>query len=140
MSHQCKAILIHCMDFRLIKETTRWMIEKDYLGDCDVISLAGASKELIDGDEGASALILKQIELAHALHGANEVVLIHHSDCGAYKNSYNFASAAEEEEKQYEHILKTEGLIRSKFVEMKVTKIWAKMIDEHGEKVRFEAL
>ena len=45
MSHQCKAIIIHCMDFRLIKETQRWLGEKGYLGDCDIVSIAGASKD-----------------------------------------------------------------------------------------------
>ncbi len=128
------------MDFRLVKETRRWMEENGYLSNCDVVSLAGASKEMLDGGEEARELILKQIGLANTLHGASEVILVHHSDCGAYKNSYNFASPDEEKKKQLEDMAKTETMIKNKFVDMKVTKVWAQLQDENGKAIDFQVL
>ncbi|HOZ55850.1 MAG TPA: hypothetical protein PLH29_01335 [bacterium] len=140
MSHQCKAILIHCMDFRLIEQTRNWMKENGYLGDCDVVSLAGASKELVDGGHQTRELILKQINTACSLHSASEVILLHHSDCGAYKASYNFENVDEETAKQTEDMDRAEEIIKERFKDIKVKKVWAKMLDEHGEKVGFEIL
>ena len=140
MAHHCKAILINCMDFRLVKETRRWMDENGYLNNCDVVSLAGASKELLDGGEEARNLVLKQIELAHNLHGASEVILVHHSDCGAYKNAYSFSSPEEERKQQWEDMAKTEKIIEDRFKGMVVKKIWANMLDEDGQKVEFQKI
>jgi hypothetical protein len=126
------------MDFRLVKETRRWMDENGYLSNCDVVSLAGASKEILDGGEEARELILKQINLANTLHGASEIILVHHSDCGAYKNAYNFASPEEEKNKQLEDMTKTEVMIKDKFANMRVTKIWAQLQDENGGIIDFQ--
>jgi hypothetical protein len=126
------------MDFRLVKEMRRWMEEKEYLCDCDVVSLAGASKEILDGGEEARELILKQIGLANTLHGASEVILVHHSDCGAYKNAYDFSSSEDEKKKQLEDMAKTEVMIKDKFSNMKVVKVWAQLQDENGKVIDFQ--
>ena len=128
------------MDFRLVKEIHRWMEESGYLCNCDVVSLAGASKELVDGDQKVRELILKQISISRDLHNASEIILVHHSDCGAYKASYSFNSADEEKIKQVEDMAKAEEIIKEKFEDMNVKKVWAKMVDDHGEKVEFEVL
>ena len=135
MAHYCKSILFHCMDFRLIKETIRWMQEKNYLGDCDVISLAGASKEIVDGSAEVRNLLLKQIEISSKLHKADQVILLHHSDCGAYKAAYNFASPEEEKKKQLSDMQKAEKIIKGRFSEIRVIKIWAEMKDPEGNKI-----
>jgi carbonic anhydrase len=140
MSHKCKSIIIHCMDFRLVEATRDWMTEKGILGDCDAVSLAGASKELIDGDDSVCELVLKQIKIAHELHGVNEVILLHHSDCGAYKAAYQFANPEEEKEKQLADLGKSEQTIKVKFPDIKVTKVWAQMMDSDGRQVDFQIL
>lgn len=140
MAHTCKAVIIHCMDFRLIEQTRNWMAGKGILGDCDVVSLAGASKEIADGSEGARALLLKQIATASNLHQAGKVILLHHSDCGAYKASYNFSSAAEEKDRQIEDMRKAEEIIKEKFSGLEVIKIWAQMKDGEGREVEFQPI
>lgn len=140
MAHQCKAIMIHCMDFRLVGETRRWMEQSGYLGNCDVVSMAGASKELLDGGQPARELILKQIGLSINLHQATEVILLHHSDCGAYKASYTFESGSEEKLKQIEDMNRSESIIKERFNDISVRKVWAQMQDEHGRSVSFEFL
>jgi hypothetical protein len=126
------------MDFRLVKELRRWMEKKGYLCNCDVVSLAGASKEMLDGGEETRELIFKQIGLASTLHGASEVILVHHSDCGAYKGTYNFVLPEEEKKKQLEDMAKAEVMIKDKFAAMKVMKVWAQLQDENGKMVDFQ--
>lgn len=132
MAHKCRSILIHCMDFRLVEATRDWMTKQGILGDCDSVSLAGAGKELIDGNDSVRELILKQIKIAHELHGVNCVILLHHSDCGAYKADYKFASIEEEEEKQLSDMQKAVEIIVGRFPGIEVKKAWLKMNDGEG--------
>ncbi|MFH1427754.1 MAG: carbonic anhydrase [Patescibacteria group bacterium] len=134
MSHTCKAILIHCMDFRLIKETRNWLERENLIGDCDIVSLAGASKEIADNK---NELLLKQIDISNKLHQASQVILLHHSDCGAYKSSYDFKSSEEEKTKQLEDMEKAANIIKKKFPGAEVIKIWAEMKDDNGQEVDF---
>jgi len=119
--HDCQNIVFHCIDFRLINETNDFI--KNTYGDCDIVSVAGSSKEIADGN----SYLLKQIEISHSLHHSSKVVLIHHSDCGAYKNSYQFNNPEEEKQKQVNDLLKIESIIKEKFGDMSVEKIWAEL-------------
>jgi carbonic anhydrase len=137
MSHNCKAILFHCIDFRLINETSRWMNEQSLIGDCDVVAVAGSSKAIVDGSDNIRDFLLGQINTSCTLHNCQQVVLVHHSDCGAYRNSYNFASPEEEKAKQVIDMKKAEEIIKDRFPELKVIKIWAQMADSDGKNVEF---
>jgi len=110
------------------------MEEQDILGDADVVSLAGASKIIADGN---GEILLEQIKIACGLHQVNRVVLLHHSDCGAYKNSYKFNSPAEEKDKQIKDMEKAEQIIKEKFPQVEIVKIWADMKDGDGREVDF---
>ena len=51
----------------------------------DPIKIAGGAKSLASPDhEGDREFVLEQIKKSIRLHGANRVVLMLHSDCGAY--------------------------------------------------------
>lgn len=119
--HNCQNIIFHCIDFRLINETNDFI--KNNYGRSDIVSVAGSSKEIADGN----SYLLKQIEISHNLHHSSKVVLIHHSDCGAYKNSYQFSSPEEEKEKQVNDLFKIELIIKERFPDMTVEKIWAEL-------------
>ncbi len=78
--HHCQSILIHCIDFRLQPTIKRWLEEEQLLGDHDIVSVAGAAKDIAEGGE----FVLKQIDIAYRLHGVRRVILMNHTDCGAY--------------------------------------------------------
>jgi len=126
------------MDFRLIDKTREWMRSQGLLGDCDVVALAGASKEIVDGGQVARELLLKQINISCELHKACQVVLVHHSDCGAYKSTYNFSSPAEEKEKQWADMKRAGEIIKESFPEIEIIKVWAQMQDGEGKDVLFQ--
>ncbi len=136
MLHTCKNILITCMDFRLRPEIWKWMEKEGYVGDCDVVSVAGAGKGIADGDEAGNVL-LRQIDVSCKLHEARQIIFLHHSDCGAYNSSYDFADAAEEKEKQLADMEKSMSAIKEKFPDSEVLLIWAELKDDKGEKIEF---
>lgn len=135
--HKCKSIVFKCMDFRLTEETIRFLKENNLIGDSDIVSLAGSSKSLADGKDEIKNLLIKQIKTSKDLHGAEEVILIHHSDCGAYKTTCCFTSIEEEKNIQLEDMNKAEDLIKENFPEMEVKKVWAEMKDKEGSEVEF---
>jgi carbonic anhydrase len=93
MSHTCKAALVRCMDFRLEPGLYEYLREAQLLHDTDIISIAGAAKNIADDPQG---FVMTQIGLSVELHGIHEVHLMHHSDCGAYGGSRKHASFEEE--------------------------------------------
>jgi len=128
------------MDFRLIGRTREWMEKEGLLGDCDVVSVAGAGKGIADEEAGEKDVLMKQIGLSCDLHKATRVVLLHHSDCGAYANAYDFKGADEEKDTQLKDMAKAENIIRQARPGVEVVKVWAEMKDPEGEHVEFERL
>ncbi|HOS88192.1 MAG TPA: hypothetical protein PL093_01300 [Candidatus Pacearchaeota archaeon] len=137
--HTCKAILIKCIDFRLEKEMRHWLDENNLTGDCDIVSLAGATQELSNKKE-IQDLFLKQIQIAHNLHQASQVILVHHSDCGAYKNIYHFKNETEERIVQIKDMNRAEKIIKENFPDMVIKKIWAQLNDIQGNFITFETI
>jgi carbonic anhydrase len=128
------------MDFRLINKTREWMNQNNLIGDADVVSIAGSSKALVDGNKEIQEFILKQINISYNLHNARKVILLHHSDCGAYKADYDFIDSEAEIAQQLEDMCAAEEIIKNSFEEIDVKKIWAQMKDPHGEDVEFSEL
>lgn len=138
MAHVCKNLLIRCMDFRLGHGLKSWLEENELFEDgYDVISLAGASKGLVDEGDGVRNYFLKNISVSIDLHCAERIVLLHHSDCGAY-GEYQFASAEEEKLRQIEDMRKAKGILQEKFPKAQVILTWAELKDPHGHETDFE--
>jgi len=129
------------MDFRLNNAIDEW-VDKSGLfeGGHDVISLAGASKVLADGSEELKNNLLSNVAVSTELHQAEKVIICHHSDCGAYAQSYHFNSPAEEKEKQIEDMEESRNAILKKYPNIKITLVWANLKDNHGKKIEFEIL
>lgn len=76
MSHVCDTMVICCIDFRFqryIRDFTETELKgKTY----DLLGIAGATKDL----EASMA----QIDISVNLHKTNQLVIIHHEECGAY--------------------------------------------------------
>lgn len=138
--HTCSTIAFHCIDFRTIKETMKFLDSKCGLGNCDIVSVAGSGKGIADNNEIFKSYLLRQINLSHDLHEARNVILIHHSDCGVYNDCYTFSSGEEEKQKQIEDMKRSEAVIKEKFPDMSVEKVWAQLLDPHGEKINFTVI
>lgn len=128
MSHQCKSLILHCMDFRLGEAIKNWLNENHLLNNCDIVSLAGATKGLA-GDTGSkeTEIILKQIEISASLHGINQIILMNHTDCGAYGGRDAFESTEVEYHAHVQDMEKARGVIAKKYPDLEIKLVLAKM-------------
>ncbi|NCF75052.1 MAG: hypothetical protein GWO87_01015 [Xanthomonadaceae bacterium] len=134
MSHFCKNVLIRCMDFRLNNEVDKWIKNSNFFEHgYDLISVAGASKRI--AEEGKE--ILGDVSVSANLHHVEKIIIMHHSDCGAYAQSYNFSSPDEEKEKQFFDMKKSEKILKSKYPHLEIIKVWAELLDNKGKKIKF---
>ena len=74
--HTCDGLVVCCIDFRFQKYIRDWT-DKNLAGKTfDLVGYAGATKEL--------DAVMKQVDISVNLHHINQIVLIHHEECGAY--------------------------------------------------------
>jgi len=123
MKHKCDNIVIHCMDFRLIAETNDFLKTNYGVHNYDLISVAGSSKVIAEGN---GDYLLKQIGISHNLHESKKVILIHHSDCGAYQ----IKDTEEEKIKQFEDMEKSKKIILDLFPSMEVDSVWVEILQD----------
>ena len=122
-----KAVVLTCMDFRFVNDTI-YFLNKQYKDDYNKLSLAGASIGYNqDTFKEWGVTIDKHIELAKQLHDVNEIIVIDHMDCGAYRILYDNQQMSKEEEYELhrKNLNKFRSIINEKFPELKVTTLLA---------------
>lgn len=127
MGHTCTAALVRCMDFRLTRDIQRWLEEKQLVNDCDIISVAGAGKDLIENSKG---FVATQISLSVQLHHIQKVLLMHHLDCGAYGGSAACKDRSEEIYKHKSELEKARSIVSAQFPALEVQMLL--MVPEGG--------
>ena len=102
--HTAKAIVITCMDFRLIDDAVLFFNSLGLNNNYDEFILAGASLGYNQTVYSAwSETLDKHIELAEQLHDITDVIVLDHIQCGAYKIFYNSPSIARADEIALHH-------------------------------------
>lgn len=137
MSHTCKSLLMHCMDFRFGSKMKEFMTEHSLMDDCDLVSFAGAAKNIVNPETQAFAL--RQIEISKTLHEMKEVNLVNHLDCGAYGGRKSFESDEAEYAKLTGDLKEARDVVKAKWPDLEV-KLWLAHIEEaeHEKKIWFE--
>jgi len=128
MKHTCKGAILHCIDFRLGPSIKAWLEKEGLLGDCDIISVAGAAKNM--------DVPVAQLELSHKLHETSVIILMNHTDCGAYGGRAAFESNEDETETHFQAMKEAKELLMEKFPDIQVRTVLAR-IAENGE-ISFE--
>jgi carbonic anhydrase len=83
---QTEALLLSCMDFRLVDDTARYMKTRGLTGKYDHIILAGAALgALTEKFPAWNQTFLDHVSVAIDLHKIQKVMVLDHRDCGAYK-------------------------------------------------------
>ena len=81
-----EALLLSCMDYRLVDDIVRYMDGRKMTNNYDHVVLAGASLGAITEKEPAwGETFWKHVEVAKALHHIKKVIIMDHRDCGAYR-------------------------------------------------------
>ncbi len=81
-----RALLLSCMDYRLVDDLVTFMQAHGYHDDYDQVVLAGAALGVVHAAFADwHAVFWDHVQLAKDLHGITEVIVIDHRDCGAYR-------------------------------------------------------
>ena len=127
MAHTCQNLLIRCMDFRLEKSFQEWLKQKGLVADTDIVSVAGACKDLATTPPDCKTdHVMAMIVLAYEKHGVRNIILTQHQDCGAYGGQEAFASAEAEEIKLIADMKKVKEQLVGRFVDLKAQMYWIK--------------
>jgi len=105
------------------------MIENNLPGDCDMISVAGAGKDIMDNPDG---FVATQIGISKKLHDIKTVFLMHHTGCGACIGHNTFENIEVERAHHVSEMIKTAEVIKAKHPDMEVKMILAEIF-ENGE-------
>lgn len=80
------AMLLSCMDYRLVDETERYMTKRGLRNKYDHVILAGASLGAVTEKFPAwNKTFWEHLDVAIDLHHIGKVIALDHRDCGAYK-------------------------------------------------------
>lgn len=83
---QADALLLSCMDFRLMDDIERYMSGRGLRDKYDHVVLAGASLGAITDKYPAwNKTFWEHLDIAIKLHNIHTVIVMDHRDCGAYK-------------------------------------------------------
>ena len=132
MSHNCRTLLLRCIDFRLCPAIHIYLEGKKLLGACDIVSVAGAAKNIASPvRESDREFVLRQIEISKKLHDIKQVIIMNHTDCGAYGGHAAFASGKDEENRHVVDMKMAADLIRKNHSELIIKIELAKISDQN---------
>ena len=129
--HKAKACVVTCIDFRFQKKIQDLLKLKGYIGVCDQISVAGASRDFIKPvkkEDGEYAW--KQLEMSIKLHHPDEIIFIDHQDCGGYAQDGTIPGGLSKDEDKKAHTGFSKKLFKKlhlKFPEKKVRFYYAEL-------------
>lgn len=133
--HHCQAVVLACIDFRFWKETQQFIEEKLGIQSYDFPKLPGAVKAINEAQEGDVAL--QCISVPVQLHQVKRIVLINHSDCGAYGGSKFFENDSEKEQAFHEaQLKKAKEKMLGQYADKEVILVYAKLVDD-GSAIEF---
>ncbi len=132
-THQCAAVVLTCIDFRFWRETLEFVEKKLRLESFDFPSLPGAAKAINEGQE----LAWDCLDVSCRLHQVEKIVIVNHSDCGAYGGKQKFGGNREKEEVFHrKELKKAEARIKKEFPEKQVILVYARLT-KNEEEVEF---
>jgi len=104
--YHCDAAVIWCFDNRF-EIGFRKFLKRRGIFSSDPIKIAGGAKSLASPEhESDREFLLDQIRKSIRLHGTKHVILMLHSDCGAYGGLAAFGDNAQREAEHHSHELK----------------------------------
>ena len=123
MRHKEKvSIVLSCIDYRFWPDALP-LLEKKF-GEFDLIELAGGSKNLSSPTLEADRIaVLESINVSVELHGAKQIILTNHLDCGAYGGSKEFKTTEDEIDFHRSELRKAAEVVNKFFPNLGIKKI-----------------
>lgn len=112
------ALLLNCMDYRLVDDVTAYMTKRGLANQYDQVILAGASLGALTEKAPAwGTTFWEHVKVAIDLHHIKRVIVMDHRDCGAYKVFLGQdlgSDPAKETTVHAEHLQKLAGMIKER--------------------------
>jgi carbonic anhydrase len=130
-----EALLLSCIDYRLVNETEAYMAGRGLRDKYDHIILAGASLGAHNDKFPAwGQTFFDHVDVAIKLHNIHKVIIMDHRDCGAYKVFLGLDNLTKEREKEtkvhLEHMEYLAGVIQKQHPDLEVEML---LIDLDGK-------
>ncbi|MEX1108086.1 MAG: carbonic anhydrase [Dongiaceae bacterium] len=95
---KAKALLLSCMDYRLIDDLVRFMDKQGLQDQYDHVILAGASLGVVSiAFTDWHETFWQHLDVAIDLHHIETVIVVDHRDCGAYRIALSVDTAGDPE-------------------------------------------
>ena len=119
--YRCDAAIVWCFDNRF-EAVLRKLVKRLGLAYYDPIRIAGGTKCLASPEsEDERGFVLNQIRISMRLHATETVILMLHSDCGAYGGLAAFEGDAQRETEHHrEELRRAAELLNAEIPELKV--------------------
>lgn len=134
-----KALVITCIDFRLIDDAVNYLNSNGYIENYDEFILAGASlgyntslNKISSSYSGWDKVLENHIDISYSLHNIKEIIVMDHMDCGAYKVQLNNNTAFtkyDEINKHVENLNIFRNAINNKYPSKYTVKTWIMRLD-----------
>ncbi len=140
--HDVEALVLSCMDFRLVNEVGFVLNEHGLVNKYDQVILAGATLGVATDKYPAWAdTFWNHLDLAIKLHSIKRVIAVDHRDCGAYKLAFNkdFGKSPDEETQIHTKVMSDfRDLVKRKqpTVEVELLLMW---LDGHVQPIGADA-
>jgi carbonic anhydrase len=134
--HTCEAVVLACIDFRFWKETMKFVEEEMGIESYDFPKMPGAAKAVNDCQNEVDVPMMC-IGVPCDLHHVKKIVIVNHSDCGAYGGSAQFNGDDDAEQRFHEgELKKAKEKILKYYPGKEVVLVYAKLVDD-GENIEF---
>jgi carbonic anhydrase len=118
------ALLLSCMDYRLMDDIEKYMSGRGLRDKYDHIVLAGASLGAVTPKYPAwNQTFWEHLDIAIKLHAIHKVIVMDHRDCGAYKvilGADKVADAKMEKDAHAVHLKQLKSAIVKKYPKLEV--------------------
>lgn len=98
--HISTGLVLECIDYRFIEKNHKFLKDNFINTFFDHFSLAGSSLGF-NNNKNWRKTCIDNINLAVKLHNIKKIVIIEHSDCKAYLETYNNLRHDQDREKEY---------------------------------------
>lgn len=109
--HATEALVLNCMDHRLIASVADYLDGRGLRGRYDQIVLAGGAIGVMSDDASPwSETFWQHVKLARDHDGIRKIIVIDHRDCGACKSCGGHGAADDRERETVAHMIWMEAL------------------------------
>lgn len=138
-SHQAKALILSCIDYRFLAEEFHFLSLKNLKNQYDLTALAGAALALAGFPHPSDTeAFWDQLNISHQLHHIEKVIIIDHQDCGAYATliDANLSQDPERELQTHENYLnQAYWSIRERYPTLDVELYFAKLHPQEVQRI-----